>query len=77
LRAAAPAHARLVVYELALPSGPEPHPAKALDIVMLAVTGGRERTAQEYAALFAASGWIDAGMISTPGPMALHLARAS
>lgn len=77
LRAAAPASARLVVYELALPDGPEPHPAKTLDIVMLAVTGGRERTAEEYAALFAASGWVDAGMIPTPGPMALHVARAS
>jgi len=77
LRAAAPASARLVVYELALPDGPQPHPAKTLDIVMLAVTGGRERTAEEYAALFAASGWVDAGIISTPGPMALHVARAS
>ena len=77
LRAAASAGARLIVYELALPEGPEPHPAKTLDIVMLAVTGGRERTAAEYAALFAASGWVDAGIIPTPGPMALHLARAA
>lgn len=30
---------------------------KALDIVMLAMTGGRERTVDEYAALFAASGF--------------------
>jgi hypothetical protein len=77
LRVAAPAGARLIVYELALPEGPEPHPAKTLDVVMLAVTGGRERTAAEYAALFAASGWIDAGVIPTPGPMALHIARAA
>ena len=76
LRAAAPSGARLVVYELALPEGPEPHPAKTLDIVMLAVPGGRERTAAEYAALFAASGWDDAGLIATQGPMALHCARA-
>jgi hypothetical protein len=77
LRAVAPAHARLVVYELALPDGPQPHPAKTLDIVMLAVTGGRERTAKEYTTLFAASGWVDAGVVPTPGPMALHVARAS
>jgi hypothetical protein len=67
----------LVVYELALPEGPEPHPAKRLDIVMLAVPGGRERTAKEYAKLFVTSGWIDSGVKPTPGPMALHLARAA
>jgi hypothetical protein len=77
LRAAAPVGARLVVYELALPEGPEPHPAKRLDIVMLAVSGGRERTAKEYAKLFTASGWTDAGVTPTPGPMALHLALAA
>lgn len=76
LRAAAPPGARLVVYELALPEGPEPHPAKMLDIVMLAIAGGRERTAREYAALFTAAGWTDAGIVPTHGPMALHLAKA-
>jgi len=75
LRVAAPAGARLIVYELALPEGPQPHPAKTLDVVMLAVTGGRERTAAEYAALFAASGWVDAGVLATSGPMSLHVAR--
>jgi hypothetical protein len=44
---------------------------------MLAITGGRERTAAEYAALFAASGWVEAGVIQTPGPLALHVARAA
>lgn len=77
LRAAAPAHARLVIYELALPEGPEPHAAKALDVVMLTITGGRERTAKEYAALFEAAGWKDAGAVPTMGPMALHVAKAS
>lgn len=76
LRAAAPTGARLIVYELALPEGPQPHPAKMLDIIMLAITGGRERTAREYAALFTASGWTADGVTPTPGPMALHLARA-
>lgn len=77
LRAAAPSGARLVVFELALPEGPEPHPAKMLDIVMLTIPGGRERTAREYAALFTASGWKDAGVIPTQGPLALHVAQAT
>ena len=76
LRAAAPAGARLVLYELALPEGPEAHPAKTLDIVMMTVAGGRERTVKEYNALFTAAGWTPAGVIPTPGPMALHIARA-
>lgn len=76
LRRAAPNGARLVLFELALPEGPEPHPAKALDIVMLTVPGGRERTVKEYDGLFAASGWTSAGLIPTQGPMALHTARA-
>lgn len=74
VRAAAPKHARLVVFELALPEGPEPHAAKSLDVVMMTITGGRERTAKEYAALFEASGWTSQGQIATQGPMALHVA---
>jgi hypothetical protein len=66
-----------VVFELGLPDGPEPHAAKALDIVMMAVTGGRERTAKEYAALFEAAGWKSAAAIPTAGPMALHVATAA
>jgi hypothetical protein len=76
LRKAARPGAKLVVYELALPEGPEPHPSKGLDIVMLTVVGGRERTAAEYAALFATAGWSNGEVIPTLGPMALHVAYA-
>ncbi len=77
LRKVSPKGAKLVVYEFALPEGPEQHPAKALDIVMLTVAGGRERTAKQYAALFEAANWSDGGVVQTPGPMALHVAYAS
>ena len=76
LRKVAPKGAKLVVYEFVLPEGPEQHPSKTLDIVMLTVVGGRERTAKEYAALFAAASWSDGGVVQTPGPMALHVAYA-
>jgi hypothetical protein len=76
LRKVAPKGAKLVVYEFALPEGPQPHPSKAIDIVMLTVVGGRERTAKEYAALFTAAGWSDGGVVATGGPMALHMAYA-
>ncbi len=77
LRRAAPKGARLILYELLLPTGPEPHPAKTLDIVMMTVVGGRERTAQEFDALFTASGWTSAGVVPTQGLMALNVARAT
>jgi len=48
---AAPADATVLLVEAELPSGPERHPSKALDILMLAWTTGRERTASEYRAV--------------------------
>ena len=48
---------RVLVVELVMPDGPEPHPAKFMDVNMLAMTeGGKERTEAEYAALFASAG---------------------
>jgi len=43
-----------------------PHPAILLDVMMLAATGGRERTASEYAALLDASGFRVEKVIRTP-----------
>lgn len=45
--------ARLLIVETVLPDGDAPHPGKLLDLVMLTVTGGRERTRQELADLLA------------------------
>ncbi len=62
IRRAAPSGARLVLIEMPLPEGPEPHPAKNLDITMLAVVGGRERTLAAYRSLMEAARfrWIGA-----------------
>jgi hypothetical protein len=49
-------HARLLIVEAVLPDGDAPHPGKLLDLVMLTVTGGRERTEHEFARLLAAAG---------------------
>jgi hypothetical protein len=57
VRRAAPAGSHLLVIEQVLPLAPEPHPAKVLDVVMLTLTGGRERTRDEYASLFEAGGF--------------------
>jgi hypothetical protein len=46
----------MLLVEAILPDGPEPHRAKTLDVLMLAVTGGRERTLTEYRGLIARAG---------------------
>ncbi len=45
----------MLVIEAELPDGPGPHPAKWLDLVILGWASGRERTAGEFARLFAAA----------------------
>jgi O-methyltransferase domain len=66
VRRAAPAHARLLIVEALVSESPGPHPSKVLDIFMLAVTGGRERTPSEYKALLAGAGFRLERVIPTP-----------
>jgi ubiquinone/menaquinone biosynthesis C-methylase UbiE len=54
---AMPAHARLLVVESVIPPGNEPFAGKFLDLVMLMIPGGKERTAEEYKTLFAEAGF--------------------
>ncbi len=58
VRSAAPPHARLLVIETIVPDDPGPDWSKMLDIHMLALLGGRQRTRQEYEALFSRSGFV-------------------
>ncbi|MEV0698271.1 methyltransferase [Saccharopolyspora sp. NPDC050389] len=50
------AGSRLLVVEKVLPDNDEPHLGKRLDLVMAALTHGRERNAAEYGALLARAG---------------------
>lgn len=47
---------RVLVIEALIPPGNAPSPVKLLDLQMLVMTGGRQRTAEEYRQLYAASG---------------------
>jgi O-methyltransferase len=58
VRQAAPPHARLLLIETIVPDDPGPDWSKMLDIHMLTLLGGRQRTQQEYEALFAQSGFV-------------------
>ena len=48
---------QLLIVEMVLPPGDTPHPGKILDMVMLVVVGGMERTQAEYAALLSKAGF--------------------
>ena len=62
-------HGNLLVVELVLPPGNEPSLGKWLDLHMLVLLGGRERTAAEYDTLFRAAGFNLARVVPTPpGP---------
>ncbi len=65
IRAAIPPAGRLLVVERALPPGDEPAPGKLVDVTMLLVTGGRERTRSQYGALLAQAGFDLASVAPT------------
>jgi len=57
VRAAAPSAARLFVIDSVVPSGNEPHGAKWLDLLMLALLRGRERNEAQWRSLLASAGF--------------------
>lgn len=58
-----------------MPEAPGPHWARMLDIVMLAVTGGLQRTAREYQALLAGCGFRMERVIDTRTGISIVEAR--
>jgi hypothetical protein len=70
-RAAMADDARLAVCEMVVPSGPEPHLSKLLDIEMLVNTGGRERTLEEYERLYSEAGFELTRVVPTHGPVSV------
>lgn len=57
VRSAAPDHARLLVIDSVVPAGNAPHPSKAIDLVMLSLVNGRERSEGEWRQLLEAGGF--------------------
>jgi hypothetical protein len=57
IRRAAPSHARLLIVEAIVSESPGPDFSKVLDVIMLAVTGGKERTPSEYENLLSRAGF--------------------
>jgi hypothetical protein len=59
---------RLLLVEMVLPPGDDPHPGKMLDMVMLSLPGGMERSEQEYRELLDTAGFRLTHVIPTPTP---------
>src|SRR6185295_4005119 len=69
VRAAAKPSSKLLVVEFWLPETAEPSPAHFMDLNMLVMLDGRERTRSQYAALFERAGWRLSRFIPTHSPM--------
>lgn len=75
IRRSAPDHGVVLLVETVLMDRPGPDAARTLDIIMLTVTGGRERTPAQYQAIFDAAGFEMSGVIPTGGAVQLVEAR--
>ena len=70
-RQAKAAGGKVLLVEMVVPPPNVPHPAKMLDIVMLAVPGGQERTADEYRDLLAKAGLRMTRVLPTASPVSV------
>jgi hypothetical protein len=66
---------RVILLEAVIPPGNQPDFGKLIDIEMLLMPGGRERTAAEFAALFARAGFELARIVPTESPLSVIEAR--
>ena len=75
VRQAAPVGATVLIIENILPDqDPDPR-GHTLDIIMLAVTGGRERTPSQLAKLLDQAGFTEPSITTTDGPLRLAVTR--
>jgi precorrin-6B methylase 2 len=71
IRNAAAPGARVVVVEGVVPSDARPHITTMMDLTMLAMVTGKERTADEYRELLSAAGFTVDRIVPTPSPFSV------
>lgn len=71
IRAVLPKDGRVVLLESVLPTGNEPDFGKIIDIEMLVMPGGKERTEPEFRALFAGAGFELTRIVPTHSPLSV------
>jgi hypothetical protein len=75
--AAMPPDGRLLLVESVIPPGNDPFPAKLLDLTMLAIPGGKERSEDEYRVLLEGAGFELTQIVPTSTIMSVIEARSS
>ena len=76
-RTAMTANGKVLVAETIIPAGNDPHPIKVLDVTMLTVPGGLERTEGQFAKLLSVAGLRLERVIATKAPISILEARAA
>jgi hypothetical protein len=71
IRTAIAADGRLAMVEIVLPSGNEPHIGPLIDLNMMVMTGGVERTQAEYQTLLSQSGFRFDRLVTTKSPFSV------
>jgi hypothetical protein len=77
VRKVLPATGRVLVIEAVVPSSGQPSPAVLFDMIMMMIPGGKERTVDEYAALFTAAGLALHSVTPTASMVSVIEARAA
>ena len=67
----------MLIIEMVLPEGNEPHPGKILDMMMLVGPGGQERTPKEYDELLKKAGMKMERVVPTESAVSIVEARVS
>ena len=75
IRRAIPHTGRLLIIDAVLPPGDVPHFGKLLDLTMMAMLTGRERSEDEFAALLEGAGFSLAEVAEMAAPTSLIEAR--
>src|SRR5436190_4145085 len=75
IRKVLPKDGRVILIEAVIPPGNEPGMGKILDLEMLVMPGGRERTEQEFRALFDRAGFNLTRIVPTKSPLSVVEAK--
>src|SRR5882724_1468098 len=68
---ALPENGKLILVEAVVPASNEPHFSKFIDLNMLVMTGGRERTEEEFRTLYDAAGFRLTRVVATESPFSV------
>ena len=75
IRKVLPSDGRVILLESVIPEGNEAGLGKIMDLEMLVMPGGRERTEREFRALFARAGFTLTRVVPTTSPLSVVEAR--